>query len=451
MTAHRPPAEKPTTEQPPAYRQAGLRLTEHVFTVPLDHHRPDGEHIEVFAREVTAPGADSDGRPWLLYLEGGPGCAAPRPLDTQTAGGWLARAARDYRVLLMDQRGTGRSAPLNRQTLPLRGTARHQAEHLPFFRADSIVRDAEMIRRQLTGGRPWSVLGQSFGGFCTVTYLCLAPEGLREAFIVGGLPGLDSDAETVYRAAYPRMERKNVAYYARYPEDEERARSIARHLREHEVVLPGGLLLTAEAFQSLGILLGTIDGATRLHYLLEGAFLSGTRGPELSDAFQHQVQSLLSFATRPLYAVLHEAAYAQDGQPTAWAAERVRAEFPQFDACAALEDPHARLLFTGETIHPWHFRIDPALRPLRDTAQLLAEDTSWTPLYDKALLAANQVPTCAVVYQDDLYVDAGDSLRTAAAIGSTRTVVTGDHEHDGLAASGTAVLDMLLTAARGDG
>jgi alpha/beta hydrolase fold len=58
---------------------------------------------------------------------------------------------------------------------------------LTHFRADSIVLDAELIRRELAGDRPWSVLGQSFGGFCTVTYLSFAPHGIREAFITGGL------------------------------------------------------------------------------------------------------------------------------------------------------------------------------------------------------------------------------------------------------------------------
>ena len=38
-------------------RTAGLVLTEHEFSVPLDHDRPDGERITVFAREV----ADTDG------------------------------------------------------------------------------------------------------------------------------------------------------------------------------------------------------------------------------------------------------------------------------------------------------------------------------------------------------------------------------------------------------
>jgi hypothetical protein len=53
--------------------------------------------------------------------------------------------------------------------------------HVGPCRADSIVRDAELVRKSLVpkdnyDGR-WSVLGQSFGGFCVVTYLSIAPEG----------------------------------------------------------------------------------------------------------------------------------------------------------------------------------------------------------------------------------------------------------------------------------
>ena len=48
-------------------------------------------------------------------------------------------------------------------------------------RADSIVRDAEALRQELLPGdgaaSRWAVLGQSFGGFCSLTYLSFAPEG----------------------------------------------------------------------------------------------------------------------------------------------------------------------------------------------------------------------------------------------------------------------------------
>ena len=50
------------------------------------------------------------------------------------------------------------------------------------FRADSIVADAELIRDCLSGDLDsaparWSLLGQSFGGFCAVQYLSVAPKG----------------------------------------------------------------------------------------------------------------------------------------------------------------------------------------------------------------------------------------------------------------------------------
>nr|WSY49646.1 alpha/beta hydrolase [Streptomyces sp. NBC_00886] len=428
-----------------SYRQPGVVLTDRHFTVPLDHEDPTGETIELYAREVVASDkAHREDLPWLVYLQGGPGFGANRFVGRQA---WLDRALDDYRVLLLDQRGTGHSTPLTRQTLPLRGGPAEQADHLTHFRADSIVRDCETIRPALTGGASWTVLGQSFGGFCTVNYLSTAPEGLRAAVLTGGLPSLDAHADDVYRAAYPRIERKVAAHYDRYPQDVGRARRIAEHLMRHEPVLPGGYRLTAEAFQSLGIMLGGSEGSHRLHFLLENAFVRTPRGHELSDAFQEEVQSSLSYAGHPLYALVHESIYGQDARPTAWSAERVRAEFPQFDAAKTLAGD-SPLLFTGESVHPWMFDCDPALRPLRDTAELLAARTDWQPLYDPARLATNEVPVAAAVYHDDMYVDATHSLRTARSIRGLRTWVTDEFEHDGVRAGGPRVLDRLLALTR---
>jgi pimeloyl-ACP methyl ester carboxylesterase len=432
------------------FRQPGTVVTDHTFALPLDHADPGGELIEVYAREVVAAGREHDNLPWLVYLQGGPGGRSPRPIGRDS---WLERALDDYRVLLLDQRGTGRSTPVTRQTLPARGDARAQARHLTHFRADSIVRDCEAIRRSLLGedGR-WSVLGQSFGGFCAITYLSFAPESLREVLITGGLPGLRRTAEDVYRAAYPRMERKNRGFYARYPEDVEAVRAIVRHLRTTDVLLPGGGRLTAEAFQSLGLILGFASGPHTLHYMVEDAFVPGLPAPVLSDTFLWDVQRQLSFAGNPLFAVLHEPIYGQRSVspgPTAWAAERVRAEFPQFDADAALATGEP-VLFTGETIHPWMFGTDPALAPLREAAELIARHEEWPDLYDPDRLARNDVPVAAAVYHDDMYVDTADSLATARAVRGLRTWVTDEFEHDGLRVSGGAVLDRLIRLARGE-
>jgi len=427
-----------------SYRQPGTVLTDHVFAVPLDHSRPDGEQIEVFAREVVAADRQDADLPWLLFLQGGPGHGAQRPAGRES---WLDRALGDYRVLLLDQRGTGRSSPANRQTLARLGSARAQAGFLTHFRADSIVLDAELIRRDLTGGAPWSVLGQSFGGFCTVSYLSFAPHGIREAFITGGLPGLAATADDVYRRTYPAVAAKNAAHYERYPDDLEQARLVAQYLAGRDVRLPDGAPLSVPAFQSLGSMLGAGTGSHELHYLLEDPFA----GDELSDAFLYEVQARTSFAGTPLYALLHEPCYAQ-GTATRWAAERIRAEFGEFDAAPAIESDAstAPLLFTGEMIYPWMVDADPVLRSLREAADLLASYDDWPPLYDPTRLAANDVPVTAAVYYHDMYVDREFSMRTAKAIRGLRTWVTSEYEHDGLRVSSGKVLDRLIAMSRGD-
>ena len=424
-----------------SFTHPGTVLTDHTFTVPLDHAEPGGEQIELFAREVTAADDGPRDQPWLLYLQGGPGMFAPRPVGR---GLWLDRALADFRVLLLDQRGTGRSTPADRLSLATLGSPRDQAGYLAHFRADSIVRDAEFIRRQLAGDTPWSVLGQSFGGFCTVTYLSLAPEGVREAFVTGGLPGLDVTADDVYRAAYPRVAAKVAEHYQRYPGDVDQARRIARHLATHEVRLPAGMPLTVENFQALGRMLGMSTGSHELHYLLENAFTAG----QLNDGFLYQAEHALTYANGPLYAVLHEACYAQ-GSATRWSAQRVRAEFPAFDPARAVEGDEP-LTFTGEMIYPWMVEHDPVLAPLREAADVLAERDGWEPLYDPARLAASQVPAAAAVYFSDMYVDRDDSLRTAAGIGGLRSWVTNEYEHDGLRNSDGRVLDRLIGMVRGE-
>ena len=420
-----------------SFRHPGTVLTDRFFSVPLDHQRPDGEQIEVFAREVVAVDkADAD-LPWLLFLQGGPGLRAQRPESREA---WLDRALNDYRVLLLDQRGTGRSSPANRRTLARLGP-QDQADYLTHFRADSIVLDAELIRRELTD-EPWSVLGQSFGGMCTVTYLSFAPHGIREAFITGGLPGLTVTADDIYRHTYRTVAAKNAAHYERYPQDVERARRVAGYLAEHNVRLPDGAPLSVAAFQSAGAMLGQSGGSHALHYLIEDPFA----GDELSDAFLYAMMNELSFAPGPLYALLHEAAYAQ-GCATRWSAQRIRAEFKEFDPQATGTDP---LYFTGEMIYPWMIDADPVLRPLREAADILAERDDWPPLYDSTRLAANEVPVAAAVYYHDMYVDREFSMQTAQAIRGLQAWVTSEYEHDGLRVSNGAVLDRLIGMARGN-
>ncbi|MGO9906478.1 MAG: alpha/beta fold hydrolase [Solirubrobacteraceae bacterium] len=400
----------------------GMVAIEHTFDVPLDHGDPTGERITVFARELAAP--DGRDRPFLVYLQGGPGFEAVRPTRRPDSPAWVDRALREYRVLMLDQRGTGRSSPVG--TLPGR-TAAQQADYLAHFRADSIVRDAEWIRREL-GVEEWSVLGQSFGGMCVVTYLSLAPEGLREAFITGGLPAIGSRIDEVYARTYEIVLERNRRYYERYPADRERVRRLHEVIENDGVRLPSGDRLTWRRFRQLGRSLGMSDGAEHLHYVLEL--------PPDSPAFAHDVEAAEPFGRNPLYAVLHEASWA-DGGVTRWSAERM---LP-----AAFESPD---LLTGEHVYPWMFEDYGGLAPLREAAELLAE-REWPRLYDADVLKANEVPTAAAIYAQDMYVERAFSEETAALIGALRPWVTSEYEHNGLRADGERVLGRLIELARG--
>lgn len=403
-------------------RTRGLVLTERTFRVPLDHARPDGDTIDVFAREVADP--DGRDRPFLVFLQGGPGHEAPRPTRHPSSPGWLERALAEFRVLMLDQRGTGRSTPVD---VPP-GTPAEQAEYLAHFRADSIVADAEWIRRELGVDR-WSVLGQSFGGFCVATYLSKAPEGLREAFFTGGVPPVGTPPDEIYAATYERILERNARYYDRYPADRDKVRALAKLLAEEDLRLPSGDRLTFRRFRQAGNLLGMSDGAERLHYLLEL--------PPTSRAFRHDVEHVMPFARQPLYAVIHEACYA-DGHATRWSAERVRP--PAYD-----DDP---TLLTGEHVFPWMFEDFGELVPLRAAAELLAE-REWPRLYEEDLLRSNDVPAAAAIYYDDPYVESRLSLETVALTRRLRPWVTDEYDHNALRADGDRVLGRLIDLARG--
>jgi pimeloyl-ACP methyl ester carboxylesterase len=412
----------------------GLRFADHTVTVPLDHGRPGGETIEVFAREVVAADRAGDDLPWLVFLQGGPGGKSPRPLRAE---GWIGRAVRTHRLLLLDQRGTGRSTPLSARTVGGR-SARELADRLMLFRADSIVADAEVLRERVAGGATWDTLGQSYGGFVTLAYLSAAPHALRNCYVTGGLPGLTATAEDVYARTYPRVARKNAEFYRDFPDDVAAVRRIAGHLAETDVRLPDGDRLTVERFRFLGNVFGMSYGYAHLHWLLDEAW----HGDELSDTFRYAMMTETGFIDQPLFA-LQEYCYGRPGAATGWAAEQAMRSRPEFAADAT------PLMFTGEMMYPWMFEQIAALRPFAGAADILATTTDWPALYDPAVLAANEVPVAAAVYADDMYVDMGLSLETAAAVGNVRTWVTNEHEHDGLRTSGGDVLGRLMDMTAG--
>ncbi|RAL46269.1 hypothetical protein DM860_016702 [Cuscuta australis] len=430
-----------------------LRLREHWFTVPLDHSSTDprgSPTISIFAREVVDAGKEEIHLPYLVYLQGGPGFECPRPTE---ASGWISKACEEYRVILMDQRGTGLSSPLTTSSMSQMNSAEELADYLKHFRADSIVYDAEFIRKCIVpDAGPWTVLGQSFGGFCAVTYLSFAPQGLKQVLITGGLPPIQSGctADRVYTAGFEQVTLQNEKYYKRFPQDIKIVQDVVKHLAESDsggVCLPSGGILTPRGIQLLGLFgLGSSTGFERLHYMFERVWdpviVPGTKR-RISYCFLNAYERWLPFDTNPLYAILQESLYCQ-GSASEWSAHRIRAETEnKFDAVEAAKEGRP-VLFTGEMVFPWLFDEIHALRPYKEVAELLAKKKDWPPLYDTAMLKNNKVPVAAAVYYEDLYVNCKLSMETASEIEGMRVWVTNEYMHSGLRDAGPRVLKHLL-------
>ena len=422
------------------HRHPGLIVHSHRFQVPLNHSVPDGDKIAVFARELLPANKPDSTDPYIVYLQGGPGFACRPPISK---AGWIKQALKRYRVLLLDQRGTGQSTPVCDRTL-IHLPPQEQASYLQFFRADSIVKDAEWIRRILLGEKEkWTIIGQSFGGFCAVHYLSAAPEGLAAVMITGGLPPLQGHADLVYQATSRRVVKRNERFYRRYPEDKALVQRIVSYLDDNEVTLPGGTKLTPRVFQQLGMRFGMSSAFEDIHYLLQTAFLNGPSGPELSYRFLRGMQNRLPFETNPIYAILHEAIYCQ-GEASKWSAHRVTNQLADFQL-------HRQpLFFTGEMVYPWMFDDYVHLRPLAAAAHLIAQKNDWPMLYDMDVLRTNEVPCAAVVYYDDMYVERGFSMETADSIQNMRVWVTSEYDHNGLSVNGSGIFDHLSDLLSGE-
>lgn len=267
-------------------------MTEHFFEVPLDYSRPAGPTIRLFARDVQkiersieplgprqhrqkktnieqshVPRhiTSSYSPPWILFLQGGPGFGCGSPQFVAWSNYLIEHG---YQVLHLDQRGTGLSTPISSSVVTRLGDVDAQLDYLRCFRADSIIHDCEAIRQVLVpAGSPdrqkWSVLGQSFGGFCSLTYLSFFPQSLREVFLVGGLAPIGVHPDQVYEQLYRRVIERNVVYYNKYPEDVERVKRVVRELKKLDgdkirgTEASGGAL-TPRRFQQLGLLLGGV-------------------------------------------------------------------------------------------------------------------------------------------------------------------------------------------------
>ncbi|KAI1321614.1 hypothetical protein EDD11_003094 [Mortierella claussenii] len=418
----------------------GLKTYDYYFDLPLYHTDASSKKtIVVFARRVVAVErqADADKMPWLIFFQGGPGFQGPA-----YNSGWVKMAAKKYNVLLLDQRGTGLSTAITVQSLSQFKTPQEQADYFMQFRADSIVRDSELIRETLLANateKKWSLLGQSYGGFCITTYLSMFPASISAAYITGGIPPMFDSLENVYRKSYKSVMEHTERYYKRFPLDIKRVKKIMKYLATHEVKLPTGGILTPRKFQQLGLNFGVSGGMDRVHGLCLQAFVTLNDGKEeLSSLFLAEMASQDQIP--PIYAVLHESIYCDGpGVASNWAASRLlseefRSAFQySVEEYSVLEDDDNKLVyFTGEHMYDWMLDDYTSLAPLKECADILAKCTTWPKLYDAEVLAKNTVPVAAAMYYDDMYVARECSERTANGIQGMRLWVTNEYMHSGL-------------------
>ena len=411
------------------YEFSSMIISDYNFRVPLDYDNKDGHTLSIFAREILNENFRDQTLPYIVFFQGGPGYESPRPI---TYSGWIKKASESYRVLLLDQRGTGLSSPVDSKNLHNMNDDQ-LAHYLTFFRADNIVKDAEYIRQNIINQSRWSLLGQSFGGFCALNYLSSYPESLEKVFITGGIPPLDTHPDDIYRATFKRVIEKNALFHKIYPQAKENVKAIADYIKSNQVFLPNGDRLSIRRFQQLGLNLGFSDGMPTLNFLFE----KGLINKHLSYSFLKNILSMQTFDTNPIFTILHEACYAQ-GFSTNWSAQRILEEFPIFS------ENNENVYLTGEMLFPWMLDDYQELTPFKAAANILSKKKNWPHLYDSNILAKNKVPIKAAVYTNDMYVDRNLSIDSAKQIQNITVWESDLYEHNALRSEGEKILDVLF-------
>ena len=169
-------------------------------SVPLDPAAPDGPTFDLFVARIPAQVADPQPDP-LLLIAGGPGQST---VDFyMRMRGAFGPARRDRDIILVDQRGTGRSATGFECALPddvdfqiadesvlggLVDDCLASLERDPrFFTTSVAVRDLDAVRREL-GVDQWNLYGVSYGSRVAQHYLRRYPEHVRAVVLDGVVP-----------------------------------------------------------------------------------------------------------------------------------------------------------------------------------------------------------------------------------------------------------------------
>ena len=233
-----------------------------VLQRPLDPAQPQGKQIDIHYAVIPALARNRKPDP-VLFFAGGPGQSA---MDLAgPVSRMLARLSNRRDVVLVDQRGTGRSAPLlcdetpptaplaevidpARQLDKLRA-CREKLQTLPHgdlrqYTTWIAMQDADAVRAAL-GATKVNVIGGSYGTRAVLEYLRQFPQTVRRAVIDGVAPpdmvlpmSFAVDQQAAFDALLQSCE-KEAACLARYPRLRERWKSLMASLpREVSVLHP---------------------------------------------------------------------------------------------------------------------------------------------------------------------------------------------------------------------
>ncbi|WP_103338179.1 alpha/beta fold hydrolase [Amycolatopsis sp. CA-126428] len=201
------PGDRPVLADPhPCPGQPGFTCS--TLTVPLDHtgRVPGTLKLPVAtADNVTAP------KGVLLFLTGGPGQGGVRTI-TRIATQRLPEVAKDYRIVMLDQRGTAPSGALQCPGLQaemgssdiatpsaaaVQECARILGDTAPLYSTDQTVADFDRLRQAL--GVPKLVVdGVSYGSFTAARYAIAHPHNVSKVILDSVLPHHATASASLY-------------------------------------------------------------------------------------------------------------------------------------------------------------------------------------------------------------------------------------------------------------
>lgn len=283
------------------------------ISVPEDRANPDGRSLTINFTVLRAENADSGLAP-IFHFEGGPGASAISNFGLAWYGSYgLLR--RDHDIVLIDQRGTGTSAPLNcteTESIAVEDleTARDEEENIAieierleecltrlsedydpaFFTSDALAADTEAVREAL-GYDKINLFGNSYGTWLAQEYMRTYSEYLNAVILdsVTGpwnLPFLSAsiNGEASLLKTFALCE-SDTECDALYPDLESKLETVLENLEEEPV--------TVNALNSTG-------GAAKV-IMTRARFLEGLRQISYSSLLIAAIPDMIEDATNDNY------------------------------------------------------------------------------------------------------------------------------------------------------